>query len=1541
MNGIGIDMVNLNLNLKLSELETLPTALDNNASGELNGQTGIAVIGIDAKLGSATTKEAIWQAFAQGMDMIAEFPEQRRKDAQQYSLAASGHIAKDFMQKAYLPQIDQFDPGLFQLSPMEAELMDPAQRIYLESAWSALEDAGYGGSKLSGSKTGVYVGYNSMGGQSEALLSGAPKEALGVMVSGNVNAFLASRISYLLNLTGPAMIIDTACSSALVALHEACKALQRNEIDNALVGSIRIFLCPERNGEDMGTSSPGERTKTFDDSADGTGGGEGVINLLLKPLKAAVEARDHIYGVIKGSCINQDGSSIGITAPNSAAQEEVIIGAWNDAGIDPERISYIEAHGTATKLGDPVEIGGLSEAFRRFTDKKQFCAIGAAKSNFGHLDCAAGLVGVLKVLLMMEHRVLPPTLHFHAPNRKIDYLLSPVYVNDRARPWESADGVLTAGVSAFGLSGTNCHVVMQSFPPRTAPAQTVPRSLLTVSAREKETLKRLLLSYQAHLRAQPETDLESFCYTVNTGRGQYRCRFAMVLENIQEFLSLTEETLLAPSRFADLRSAAQGENPTHTKQSTQAELNAQARLLCTREHLYALAELYLQGAQIDFEPLYADETLYRLSVPTYPFRNRRCWYTAPEHDAPHVPNRKRKEAALHPLLDRCCLDSYQLRVYEKLISRDSCMLLREHRIHEVNVMPGTAYVEMAHMIGRDIYGGAEFEIAELTFFSLLTCQKAEQRVLHAIAEVEKEMLHIRILSRGEDGEWVNHVEATLKQTTKAPYRRSIAMQPLLESYRQVYLQDTKQAESDFVRLGEHWKTGKSLYVGEDSVVLCSEIPSKFEAEAEQYELYPPILDGAVNAGMTLLDGQYLPLNYKNARFYGCLRGKVYSHVTAKKMEGTSKEVALFHIEMFDENGVLLGEVEEYALKRVNEAEGFLKDLESMNDFSHTSVWVSTENEAPQMLKERVPYTAVLLTQKQTDLPLVKAIQKSYEKTVLLCLSEETKRLNETVYRVRNTQTDISNALRELALPKNAIVINLLPFAPDTENISEDIETKLRGTFHLAKALCDHAEHLTLAVVAEDAAAITGREERYHPLNQAAIGFCSCLGLEQSNLSVCILDTDTQTAPERLLAEIEGLHSKTVVGYRENCRYYEQLLEAQATGSPITPHDGDTLVFAGGYGGLGLAISEYLLRRCRQMKIVLLSRSGESDTDSERKAALQRLRAEGYTIEVMQADVTDAVQTEQAVNLIRQKYGRIDGVIMAAGVAGDGMLVNKPWETALKVLQPKILGAWNLDRATQADALNYFILFSSVTSAFGSAGQSDYAAANAYLDSFTLERNRRGKRTMTVNWTGWKDSGMAHNHHVNRKDSPVQFVSDEEGQRLFERALELGLPRVLLCRFRRDLPANAFEALQKRISLPKELTERETVEEESFAAEAPVIYGKSPDKLTEVEKNIALAWARTLRVEEVNLYDKFFEAGGNSLLASYLQKEINRIYPDAMAITDVFVYSTIADIAAYIAGKLGIEQANSRQVEAEETDIEDLVQKFVSGKLSLEEMELLV
>lgn len=240
---------------------------------------------------------------------------------------------------------------------------------------------------------------------------------------------------------------------------------------------------------------------------------------------------------------------------------------------------------------------------------------------------------------------------------------------------------------------------------------------------------------------------------------------------------------------------------------------------------------------------------------------------------------------------------------------------------------------------------------------------------------------------------------------------------------------------------------------------------------------------------------------------------------------------------------------------------------------------------------------------------------------------------------------------------------------------------------------------------------------------------------------------------------------------------------------------------------------------------------------------------------------------------------------------------------------------------------------------GAPGQADYTAANAYLDSFTFERNRLGYPTMTINFTGWKESGMAKKHHVQWEDSFVSFVTDEEGKRLFADAMEFGCERVAACSFRSDLPVREADRLERRLTLPKGVIK---IEQQAAIQrdEAPIIYGKAVDKLTAVEQNIALAWARTLHVSEVNIYDKFFEAGGNSLLASYLQKEINRIYPDAMAITDVFVYSTIADIAAYISGKLGLSSPQTEEV-ASDAQLEDLVQQFMSGKLSLEEMENLV
>ena len=366
---------------------------------EGNGQSkdDIAIIGLSSKLPSANDYETFWENLKAGKDCITEFPEERKKDIEGFlKYTYVGDREKvEYNQGGYIEDIDKFDYKFFGLSPKEASLMDPNQRVFLETAWNAIEDAGYGGDKIVGSRTGLYIGYSGwpMYGQ---FVSQIEPESLSLSIAGNMSAIIASRIPYLLNLRGPSMLIDTACSSSLVALHTACKAIKNGDCEQAIVGGIRIILTPIDGMIQYGIESKDYRAKAFDDNASGTSLSEGIIAIVVKPLKKAVADRDNIYAVIKGSAINQDGASIGITAPNVLAQEDVIVKAWKDANINPETLSYIEAHGTGTILGDPIEIDGLQKAFRRYTDKKQFCAIGSVKTNFGHLIVQQDLQDYLK-----------------------------------------------------------------------------------------------------------------------------------------------------------------------------------------------------------------------------------------------------------------------------------------------------------------------------------------------------------------------------------------------------------------------------------------------------------------------------------------------------------------------------------------------------------------------------------------------------------------------------------------------------------------------------------------------------------------------------------------------------------------------------------------------------------------------------------------------------------------------------------------------------------------------------------------------------------------------------------------------------------------------------------------------------------------------------------------------------------------------------------------------------------------------------------------
>ncbi|MCX7920660.1 MAG: amino acid adenylation domain-containing protein [Clostridia bacterium] len=614
----------------------------------------IAIIGISAKFSLADNYQEFWENLKNGVDAIREYPEKRRKDADDYLQYMFPGKKVAYKDASYIEEIDNFDYSFFRISPKEASLMDPHQRLFLQAVWDAIEDAGYGGGKLVGTRTGVYVGYKSQSSNLyQRFISDIEPSSLDLSVVGNKPTMMAGRISYLLNLRGPSLLVDTACSASLVAVHLACQGIRSGDCDSAIVGGVKINFIPVSKdtelgiGEDIGIESCDGRTRTFDDMADGTGLGEGVAAIMLKPLSKALEDGDSIHAVIKGISLNQDGTSIGITAPNAMAHEDLILNAWKDAGVEADTIDYIEAHGTATRLGDPIEIDGIERAFRKCTDKKQFCAVGAVKSNLGHTDNVAGLAGLIKAVLALKYKEIPPTVNFYKPSNVIDFVQSPIYVNYSLKPWEKKNRPRRCGVSSFGISGTNCHIVLEEAPEHITRIETGrgKYDIFTLSAKSEDSLKELIKSYRNYINNAHEFHINDLCYTANTGRGHYDYRLAMVVES--------KEDLAAKIRSLDyfnLESANQIEGIYY--ETTKAENDdvkqydndvREKRALTDNiirgfisagrsnaERLGELCRLYTSGAQIDWNALYKGEQVRTIGLPTYPFEKKRCWLEVPK-----------------------------------------------------------------------------------------------------------------------------------------------------------------------------------------------------------------------------------------------------------------------------------------------------------------------------------------------------------------------------------------------------------------------------------------------------------------------------------------------------------------------------------------------------------------------------------------------------------------------------------------------------------------------------------------------------------------------------------------------------------------------------------------------------------------------------------------------------------------------------------------------------------------------------------------------
>lgn len=577
---------------------------------EGHSSSKIAVIGISCRMPLADNKEAFWNVLRAGRDCVRKFPSSRRKDIDPLiDRIPVEHFtgSEKYWEGGFLENVDTFDNEFFKILPAEAKVMDPQQRLFLEMAHEAVQDAGYTRKMLQGTQTGVFLG--DVMNEYHKIIPSVTSSA----VVGNISPFITSRVAHFLDLHGPVVNVSTTCSTSLVAVHYACQSLLIGECKMAITGAINLRLFPFALKDDpidaLGILSASGKCRAFDNQADGIVRGEGGAALLLKKYDDAVADKDHIYCVILGSSVNNDGKSSSVGAPNPIAQEKLLVDAWRKCDINPRTIDYFEAHGTGTHVGDPIEIHAITRAFAGFTKDKQFCGLGSVKSNLGHLTGgASGLASLLKVILALHHKEIPPSLNFNQPNDLIDFTSSPLYIVNRLEEWRKGDHQRRGAVSAFGFNGTNCHLVVEEAPhieseefPKDKPC------LLLVSSETEDGLRKLLELYLIHFRSNvSKLDVQNVCYTLAIGRDHYKNRVAFVIDSIAKAIVAIEDLLREAA--ISKRIITKAFNPI----------------------LENAASEFCNGQHPNFLQIFNDKNLRRIPLPTYVFKKERFWIESTE-----------------------------------------------------------------------------------------------------------------------------------------------------------------------------------------------------------------------------------------------------------------------------------------------------------------------------------------------------------------------------------------------------------------------------------------------------------------------------------------------------------------------------------------------------------------------------------------------------------------------------------------------------------------------------------------------------------------------------------------------------------------------------------------------------------------------------------------------------------------------------------------------------------------------------------------------
>ncbi|MFQ4145486.1 type I polyketide synthase [Chlorogloeopsis sp. ULAP02] len=1487
----------------------------------------IAIIGVSGRFPRAKNIAEFWQNLCDGVEAISQFSDEELiAEGVDPSLLKNPNYIKA---SAVLEDVDLFDASFFGFNPKEAAITDPQHRLFLECAWEALENAGYDAQRCE-SRVGVYAG---------ASLNNYLPFKLNIDQIGSANSFqkligndkdfLATRVSYKLNLTGPSLTIQTACSTSLVATALACQSLLNYQCDMALAGGASIRI-PQKTGylhQEGGILSPDGHCRAFDAKAKGTIIGNGVGVVLLKRLSEAIADGDHIYAVIRGSAINNDGSGkVGYTAPSVNGQAEAIAEAIVLADIEPETITYVETHGTGTALGDPIEISALTNVFRAKTEKKGFCAfakrarcaLGSVKTNIGHLDAAAGIAGLIKTVLALQHKLIPPSLNFEQPNPEIDFANSPFYVNTKLTEWNTTSTPRRAGVSSLGIGGTNAHVILEEAPSvREVNNQGRDYHLLVLSAKTDSALQTATKNLAQHLRQHPDLNLADVAYTLQVGRRVFNYRRVVVCQNTQQAITTLETadpqqllthfeepirrsiTFMFPGQGAQY--VDMGRELYQTEPTFREQVDRCCSLLQPHLGLDLRSVIYPQES----EKKAAIEQLKQTSlaqpalfVIEYALAQLwMSWGMSPQAMIGHSIGEyvAATLAGVMALEDALAVVAVRGRLMQQMPT--GAMLSISASTAEVKpFLNEDLALAASNAPSLSVLSGSHEAVDALQ--QKLTALGIECRRLHTshafhssmmesvlepfIAQIKKIKLNppeIPFISN-LTGTWMTTQEATDPHYWAQHLRHTVQFSAGLS----VFLQNT---ESILLEVGP----GRTL---------CTLVKQHTQQAAGQVVLpslrHPQDEKSDINFLINILGRLWLAgveINWSG----------FYTHEQRYRvpLPAYPFERQRYWIEP---------ELQAQVSDQFENKQGKKPDI---TDWFYVPSW----KRVPLVKTKEINHSNSLIFVDEYGVgsQLIQQLQQLGQNVIAVKVGKKFNQIDSNTYAINPAQVDNYHKLlqqlqKQGKIPKS--IIHSWSFT-QSQNLSWEVTQNLGfySLIYLAQAIGQQqiSDTIQLLVIANHLHDITGNE-KFSPEKNTILGACKVIPQEYPNVSCRLVDillssSISEGILEHLLAELMAESKYSIIAYRNNYRWvqtFEPMALEPASKDKIQLRQGGVYLITGGMGGIGLVLAEYLAKTV-QAKLILLGRSVLSGTEK-----IKQLEALGAEVLVLAADVTNYEQMQSAIAQSLEHFGTIHGVIHTAGVAGAGMIQLKTPEIAERVFAPKIQGTITLNKVLKNIYLDFLVLCSSLSAIQGGFGQVDYCAANTFLDGFahwnTVKNNRF---TVAINWDAWQEVGMAVNTNVPnkiknwREESLKNAISPGEGVEAFSRILANSLPQVIVST--QDLQAGIEQLNQLNLSLSfaekpvnagqvSASRHSRTLEENTYVAPR-----------NEIEQTIANIWEELIGIEKVGIHDNFFELGGHSLLAVQTISRIREAFQVELPLrTLLFEAPTVSELANVIIEK---------------------------------------